>query len=51
MRIVNNNDAQVSRWTLSIDTASVHREHEGRDLDELKRQFNKLLRVLMKALQ
>ena len=51
MRIVNNNNAQVSRWTLSIDTASVHREHEGRDLDELKKQFNKLLRELMKALQ
>ena len=51
MRIVNNNNAQVSRWTLSIDTASVHREHEGRDLDELKKQFSKLLRELMKALQ
>ena len=50
MRIVSRADAQDSRWTFSIDTANVRWDHRGRDLDELKRQFNQLLRELMKVL-
>ena len=50
MRIVSSADAQDSRWTFSIDTANVRWDHRGRDLAELKRQFNQLLRELMKVL-
>ena len=50
MRIVSRADAQDSRWTFSIDTANVRWDHRGRDLDELKRQFNQLLREPMKVL-
>ena len=50
MRIVSSADAQDSRWTFSIDTANVRWDHRGRDLEELKRQFNQLLRELMKVL-
>ena len=50
MRIVSSADAQNSQWIFSIDTANVRWDHRGRDLEELKRQFNQLLRELMKVL-
>ena len=50
MRIVSSADAQDSQWTFSINTANVRWDHRGRDLEELKRQFNQLLRELMKVL-
>ena len=43
--------AHQSRWVFSIGSPSVRWEHEGRELNVLKRQFNQLLRELMKGLE
>ena len=43
--------ADQSRWVFSIGSPSVRWEHEGRELNVLKRQFNQLLRELMKGLE
>ena len=46
------NEANVDRslWTFSIAALEARWEHHGRDLEGLKRQFNRALRMLMKAL-
>ena len=46
------NDTNVDRslWTFSIGLLSVRWEYDGRDLEDLKLQFNRALRTLMKAL-
>ena len=48
--VVNRMDANCCRWTFSCDTPELQWEFEGRDLDELKRHFNRLLRNMMDAL-
>ena len=50
IRVNNSIDAHHCKWYLSSSTPRVRWEHEGRDLDELKRQFNRLLRNMMDAL-
>ena len=49
-RIVSDTDANQCRWTLSCSKPNIRLEHEGEDLDELKRQFNRLLRNMMEYL-
>ena len=46
------NDTTVDRslWAFSIDVLSVRWEYHGRDLEDLKLQFNRALRKLIKAL-
>ena len=48
-----NNTAETQRclWTFSIGASSVRFEHSGQDLEDLKRQFNELLREVIKALK
>lgn len=48
--VENSIDANHCRWEFSSDTPEHQWEYEGRDLDELKKQFNRLLREMMKAL-
>ena len=48
--VENNADAQQSTWRFTIDTFGAQWEHEGRELDALKRQFNRLLREVMNSL-
>ena len=48
--IENTIDANHCRWKFSIDVPKGEWEHLGRDLDDLKRQFNRLLRNMMDAL-
>ena len=48
--IVSDTDANQCRWTLSCSKPNIRLEHEGEDLDELKRQFNRLLRNMMEYL-
>ena len=49
---VNNSvDSQQCLWTFSIGILDVQIEHEGRDLEDLKKHFNDLLRTMMKKLQ
>ena len=50
MRIENKTDANQCAWRYSSDTPPLRWEYFDRDLDELKRQFNRLLREMMKAL-
>ena len=50
LRVENNTDANQCAWRFSSDTPWIRQEHQGRELDELKRQFNRLLREMMKAL-
>ena len=50
IQVENNTNVDRCRWTFSIGALSVRREHHGRDLEDLKRQFNQLLRGLMTTL-
>lgn len=50
IQVESNTNADRSRWTFSIGALSVRREHHGQDLEDLKRQFNQLLRRLMTTL-
>ncbi len=50
IRIANKTDANQCAWSFLSDTPPLQREYRGRDLDELKRYFNQLLREMMKAL-
>ena len=50
LRFENNTDVHQCKWRISSETLRVRWEHEGQDLDELKRLFNQLLRELMKYL-
>ncbi len=51
LRIKNYSDVSQSRWRLSDDPPRVGWEHEGQDLEDLKRHFNRLLRALMQDLE
>ena len=51
VRIRNYIDAHHCQWTFSIDVLGVELNHEGRDLEALKRQFNEFLRRMMKELK
>ena len=47
VQVENNIDAHACLWTFSVGTANVRWQHEGRDLNGLKKQFNELLRRMM----
>ena len=47
--VANSTDAHESLWTFSA-SGLTRWEHEGRDLDDLKKQYNYLLRKMMKNL-
>ena len=49
--VKNNTDAHRCHWTFSIDSLPVQFDYEGRDLEDLKKQFNELLRAMMQKLQ
>ena len=51
LAVENSTDASQCKWRFSIAKLRVSWEHEGRDLQDLKRQFNQLLRELMNALR
>ena len=48
--VQNETNVDRSLWTFSIGALDVQWEHHGRDLEGLKRQFNRALRTLMNAL-
>ncbi|MDE2815378.1 MAG: Fic family protein [Chloroflexota bacterium] len=50
LRVENNTDADRCRWQFYSEVLGVQRSHEGRDLDDLKRLYDDLLRELMKYL-
>lgn len=50
LRVENNTDAHRCRWQFYSEVLGVQRSHEGRNLDDLKRQFNQLLREMMRYL-
>ena len=49
--IENSTDAHQCKWQFSSNAVDTHWEYEGRDLEELQRQFNQLLRELINALR
>ena len=49
--VENSTDAHRSLWTFSVGTSNVRLEYKGRDLEDLKKQFNKLLRKMMDDLE
>ena len=49
--VENSTDAHQCRWRFSSDTTAVRWDYEGRKLEDLKRQFNRLLRELMNTLR
>ena len=51
LAVENDTDASQCKWRFSIAKLRVSWEHEGRDLQDLKRHFNRLLRELMNALR
>ena len=51
VRVQNNLDGHRCQWTLSISELDFHYEYEGRDPAVLKKQFNELLRTMMKNLE
>ena len=51
VQVDNSTDAHRCLWTFSVSTANIQWEHEGRDLEDLKKQFNKLLREMMQYLE
>ena len=48
--VKNTMDAHHCTWKFTKDILDEGWEHEGRDLDDLKRQFNRLLRNVMSDL-
>ena len=50
MVVANTAEAQHCLWTFSIGALGVQFEHDGQDLEDLKRRFNQLLRELIKGL-
>ena len=50
LRIENDTDGGQSAWRFSSDAPRAGWEHEGRELGGAKRQFNRLLRELMREL-
>lgn len=48
LRVENNTDAHRCRWQFYSEVLGIQRNYEGRDLDDLKRLYNDLLRELMK---
>ena len=51
LRVEYNTDAQGRKWIFSITQLNVREEHEGHDLEDLKKHFNELLRTIMKHLE
>ncbi len=51
LRVENNTDAHECRWQFYSEVLRVQWRHEGRDLDDLKRRYNDLLREMMKYLE
>ena len=51
VRIQNNLDAHRCQWKLSISELNLQVDYEGRDLDDLRKQFNELLRTMMNNLR
>ena len=51
LEVVNSTDSHRSIWTFSVVIENVQWEHEGRDLEDLKKQFNVLLRRMMEHLK
>lgn len=50
LRVENNTDEFHCKWRFDCELLRVSWEHEGRNLDDLKRLFNSLLREMMKHL-
>ncbi len=48
LRVENKTDTHQCRWQFYSEVLGVRWEHEGKDLDDLKRQFNNLLREMMR---
>ena len=51
LEVDNKTDAHHSMWTFDVVTDDVRWQHEGRDLEDLKKQFNELLRKMMENLE
>ena len=51
LRVESNTDAHECRWQFYSEVLRVQWRHEGRDLDDLKRLYNDLLREMMKYLE
>ena len=51
IEVKNSTDRRHCMWTFSIGALNVRMEHEGRDLEDLKRLFNELVRKMIKGLE
>ena len=51
VQVANNTDARLSHWTFLLGPLNIRVEHEGSDLEQLKKHFNDLLRTMMTKLQ
>ena len=51
VKVENYADAHRCHWTFTIGTLNIQEEHEGRDLEGIKKQFNKVLRTMMTKLR
>ena len=51
LEAANSTDAHRNLWTFNVFTEDVQWEYEGRDLEDLKKQFNVLLRRMMEHLK
>ena len=51
MEVKNEMDTHRCLWTFSIGALNVRSEYDGRDLEELKKRFNEMLRNMIKNLE
>ena len=51
IQVTNEADAYHCQWTFSIGVPNFHLDYDGRDLQELKKRFNEIVRTMMKHLE
>ena len=51
IEVKNETDRYSCHWTFSIGARSVHLKYSGKDLDEIKKRFNEIIREMMKYLE
>ena len=51
MEVKNSTDRRHCKWTFSIGALNVRMEHEGRDLEDIKKEFNELIRKMIISLE
>ena len=51
IQVTNDIDAHHCHWTFSTGTPNVRLEYDGRELEEIKKRFNEIIRKMMKHLE